>query len=118
MSRFLNSISCALNGIRQCFIQEAHFKVHSISAVVVISAACFFKVSRTEWLLLLIGISAVLMTELINTAIELLCNIVHKEKHAGIKLVKDMSAAAVLITAIGAAITGAVIFIPRIISFL
>jgi len=118
MSDFKQSIGFALNGIRRCFSKEAHFKVHAVVTLLVIVAGFVFKVSSMEWLIILICIGAVLAAELINTAIEELCNIVHKEKHDGIKLVKDMAAAAVLVTAISAAVCGTVIFIPKIISFL
>ena len=58
---------------------------------------------------------SVLALELINTAIENLCNIISKDFHPVIKIVKDTAAGAVLVSAIGSAIAGAVIFIPLII---
>ena len=118
MTTFSKSVGFALNGIRCCFTQESHFKIHTLFTISVIAAGFFFKINHVDWLILLLCIAAVLAVELINTAIEELCNIVHKEIHPGIKLVKDMAAGAVLITAIAAATAGAVIFIPRILSFI
>ena len=118
MSTFMQSISFALNGIQKGFSKEKHFKVHSFFAVVVIISGIFFNVSTNEWVLLLICIGTVVSAELINTAIEELCNIICTEAHPGIKLVKDLAAAAVLVVVVSAAISGLVIFIPKIISFL
>jgi diacylglycerol kinase len=56
--------------------------------------------------------------EMLNTAIEKLCDVVHKEIHPGIKKVKDIAAGAVLIAAFCSVITGAVIFLPKIIHFI
>ena len=114
MKRFTRSVGFALNGIRCCFTGEAHFKIHTLSALLATGAAFFLKVSRTEWLMLLVCMAAVFTAELINTAFEELCNIVYREQHVGIKKAKDMAAAAVLVAAITAAITGSVIFIPKI----
>ena len=55
------------------------------------------------------------MAEMFNTALEKLCDHLHPEEHAAIGLVKDISAGAVLIIAIAAAINGAIIFSPKII---
>ena len=60
-----------------------------------------------------ICIGSVLSAELMNTAVEELCNVVEKERHAGIKLVKDLSAAAVLVSSMAATAVGLIIFIPR-----
>ena len=118
MATLYRSIGFALNGIRRCFTGERNFKIHALFAIAVITAGVFFKISNPEWLVILICIASVIATELINTSIEELCNIVHKEDHPGIKLVKDLAAGAVLIMAIAAAISGAVIFIPKIILFI
>jgi diacylglycerol kinase len=55
---------------------------------------------------------------MINTAIEKLCDVVHKDFHPQIKIIKDMAAGAVLIAAISSLITGVVIFVPKIIFFI
>lgn len=115
MATFHKSIKYALTGISCCFKREPHFKVHATFAVGIIAAGFFFKIAAVEWLVIIICIGAVLTAELINTALEELCNIFYKEEHTGIKLVKDMSAGAVLIAAISAVVAGIVIFIPKII---
>jgi len=118
MKRLNRSIGFALNGIQSCFKQEPNFKIHTVFALMVIAAGVFFKIANIEWIVITICIGAVLAAELINTAIEGLCNIIHKEEHPVIKLIKDVSAAAVLIVAITSIICGAVIFIPKILSII
>jgi len=65
-----------------------------------------------KWLFIVIAIGLVWVAELFNTAIEKLCDMVCPEQHPQIKFIKDVSAAAVLVTAIIAMITGCIIFIP------
>ena len=118
MSRLKNSIGFAFNGLVNCFKQEPNFKIHSVFTMWAIAAGFFFRISNVEWIAIVLCIAAVITAELINTAIEELCNMVHREQHPTIKIIKDMAAAAVLVTAIAAAVCGAVIFIPRIIVFI
>ncbi|MGJ7033308.1 diacylglycerol kinase [Niabella hirudinis] len=71
-----------------------------------------------EWLIIIICIVGVMGLELVNTAIEKVCDQVHAEKHPGIKYIKDVSAAAVLVVAAGAFVTGLVIFLPRLLKLI
>ncbi|MEO7522767.1 MAG: diacylglycerol kinase family protein [Ferruginibacter sp.] len=118
MSRLKNSVGFALNGLFKCFKQEPNFRIHAVFTIWAIAAGLFFRISNVEWIIIVLCIAAVITTELINTAIEELCNMIQKEQHPTIKIIKDMAAAAVLITAIAAAISGAIIFIPKVISFI
>ena len=72
---------------------------------------------KYEWCIILFAIGLVIMAEIFNTAIEALTDIVSPNFNLIAKRVKDMSAAAVLIAAIMAAIAGAIVFIPKIIGF-
>ena len=74
-----------------------------------------FNINQTEWLVIILCCIIVLALELINTAIENLCDLVSKDFHPVIKIVKDTAAGAVLVSAIGSAVAGAVIFVPLII---
>lgn len=112
------SFGFAINGIRQCFITEQNFRIHTVAAIVAIILAFVFNVSGFEWIAILFCIAFVISMEMLNTAIEKLCDVVHKEMHPLIKKVKDISAAAVLVSAIFSAIAGLIIFLPKIISFI
>ena len=114
MPRLIKSFAFALNGIKACFSKEPNFKIHTGIAIGVVASGIFFQISLTEWVLMLICMGFVLCMEMINTAIEQLCNIVYNQPHPGIKIIKDISAGAVLVSAIVAAICGVIVFIPKI----
>jgi len=105
----------ALHGIAHVFKNEQNFKIHFLTAIFVIAASIFFKIDQTEWLIIIIAITSVITLELLNSAVEYVCNFVSPEYHEKIKIIKDASAGAVLITAIGALIMGLVIFLPKVI---
>lgn len=56
----------------------------------------------------------VFLSEMLNTAIEFLSDVVSPELHPQIKKVKDVSAAAVLFAALGAVVIGCIVFLPKI----
>ena len=75
-----------------------------------------FQIDAMEWMVILLCITAVLTLEMINTAIEKLCDVVHPGYHPQIKVIKDIAAGAVLLAAVGSVIAGAIIFLPKIIA--
>jgi undecaprenol kinase/diacylglycerol kinase (ATP) len=83
-------------------------------ALLVAIAGIFFSISTAEWMIILICFAMVLSFEIINSAIEKLCDLVSPEFNLTIKKVKDMSASAVLLAAIISFIVGCIIFLPRI----
>ncbi|MEY4126852.1 MAG: diacylglycerol kinase [Flavobacteriales bacterium] len=116
MSRFLQSIKHALNGIKEHWKRGTNFKIQLVFALLALGACFVLKVTRGEWLIVILFIVLVLALETLNSAIELLCDMVSPETHPQIKLIKDMSAAAVLIAAILSIIAGAIIFIPKLLT--
>ena len=74
------------------------------------------KINSIEWLIILGCSMLVLSLELMNTAIEKICDLITKDIHPVIKVVKDISAAAVLIAAIGSLFTGVIIFLPKLLN--
>ncbi len=83
-------------------------------ALAVIVAGWIFGVSKLEWCLLLLCITAVLAAELFNTALELLARAISDEYHAHIEAALDISSAGVLIASLGAAAVGSLIFINHL----
>ncbi|MCX7917743.1 MAG: diacylglycerol kinase [bacterium] len=107
----IESFNSALNGLLIVIKRERNFKIHLIIAVIVILLSLFLHIPFTEILIILIFISMVMISEIINTGIEILSeNIVEKE-HNIIKIVKDICASAVLISSLFAFIGGYLIFI-------
>ncbi|MCF6176309.1 MAG: diacylglycerol kinase family protein [Victivallaceae bacterium] len=76
------------------------------------SAGFLFKLTSIEWALIIFAIIIVWMAEASNTAIEFLADSITKAQHPLIGKAKDVAAAGVLVTAIGAAIVGIIIFCP------
>lgn len=105
-----NAFVHAFNGLGQAFKTEIHLKLFLVIAIVVIAFAFYLKVSETDWIRLLICISLVLCLELVNSAIEKLCDLVMPEKHPKIKYIKDVMAGAVLLACFFAAIIGVIVF--------
>lgn len=101
----------ALNGLRHV-VSERNMRFHILAAILVVMFAILFDINRVEWLWCVCSIAAVMAMETINTAVERLSDVVSPEKDERIKIVKDLSAAAVLITAIGAAVVGGIVFVP------
>ena len=118
MSRFIKSVGYAWRGLKTCIAGEPNFKIHISCSILVLIAGFIFKISIPEWYVILLCIGLVLSMEMLNTAIEKLCDVVHREYHPGIRATKDIAAGAVLVSAIIAAVCGAIIFIPEIFSFI
>jgi undecaprenol kinase/diacylglycerol kinase (ATP) len=118
MMKLIKSFVYAWNGIQSCFKSEPNFRIHLIAAIVVVIFSLLFSISATEWIAVGFCIALVTAMEMINTAIEKLCNVVHKGQHPGIKKVKDIAAGAVLLSAVFSLITAAIIFLPKIIMYL
>lgn len=112
--RIVKAFSYACNGIRLCFKSGTNFFIHLFAAGAAVLLALLLQISRIEWALLLLTIVLVLAMEMINTAIEQLCNKVQPAFDPIIKIVKDIAAGAVLVVAAGSVIIGAVIFLPAI----
>lgn len=108
------AFSYAANGILWFFKLERNAKIHFVCTILVLATGIGLSVNRTEWMFLTVAIISVWVTELINSAIELLCDYVQPERHASIKIVKDLAAGAVLLAAIGSVIIGGVVFLPKI----
>jgi|1_EtaG_2_1085319.scaffolds.fasta_scaffold02648_2 undecaprenol kinase/diacylglycerol kinase (ATP) len=112
--RRIKSFIHAFNGLKIAFKEEPNFKIHVIATIMVIAAGLYFKLSTTEWLAIIIVIGLVLLTELLNTAIENIADFISPERHEKIKMTKDIAAAAVLISAIVALVVGMLIFVPKV----
>jgi undecaprenol kinase len=118
MKKFLKSFSHALRGLQHVFVHERNFRIEIFCATAAFGCAFVFNISKIEWFVVIINIAAVLTAELFNTAIENLCNMIHKTTHPIIKIVKDVSAAAVVITALCAFVCGGIIFLPIILNLI
>lgn len=113
LSRFLSSFRFAAQGIGASIKREQNMRVHAFSAVVVLIAAIWTGLDRTEWMLVIVLIGGMLALELVNSALERTVDLVTKERHPLAKQAKDMAAGAVLVFAVTSAIIGLLIFLPK-----
>jgi len=116
--KFFKAFVYAWKGIQHFFLYDRNGRIHLGASVAVVLAGFAFKISNIEWLLLLLCIGLVISFEMINAAIEKLCDVVHKDFHPTIKVIKDVSAGAVLWVSIISALVGVIIFFPKIIELL
>ena len=107
----------AFNGVGILFTEEANSKVQVVLAIVALLMGCFLRISAMEWIALCIVIGLVFAMEAVNSAIENLSDFTcNKKFEESIKKTKDLSAAAVLFTAIAALITGLIILLPKLLN--
>ena len=113
--KLINSFKYAIEGFISSFKTERNMKIHVFAMLIVIILGFYLKISLIEWCIIAIAISLVIGAELFNTAIETIVDMISPEKNPKAKLAKDISAAAVLVFSIGAAIAGTIIFLPKLI---
>jgi undecaprenol kinase len=111
----LKSFQAAFRGIFIVIRDERNLRIHFIAALMVILAGFLFKISLSNWLIILILFAIVIAAEMINTAIEKLADFVEPNLNKQIRDIKDIAAAAVLWVSIVSVIVGFLIFAPQII---
>jgi diacylglycerol kinase len=115
MKAFINRVSFAMQGWAAFFSKETNGQIQLCVAIAIIIAGFVFGLSAMEWVIILGCIGLILALEMMNSAIEKLCDLVHPEKHPTIKFVKDVAAGAVLWASVMAVAIGAIIFLPKVI---
>ncbi len=100
----------ALKGWWYFFLHERNGKIQLTVAALTIVTAVGLGVNVTEWFVILICIALVISAEMMNTAMEKLCDVVQEEYHPTIKIIKDISAGVVLLFACVSLIIGIIIF--------
>nr|WP_321486590.1 diacylglycerol kinase family protein [uncultured Draconibacterium sp.] len=110
IAKRLHSFKYALNGLWHLWKTEINFRIHILASITVTALGWLVEITRTKWLIIIICVGIVLGAEAFNSAIERICDLVSPEKNIQIKIIKDISAAAVLIVSVMAAIIGLFIF--------
>jgi undecaprenol kinase/diacylglycerol kinase (ATP) len=113
MKKRIDSFRYAFQGVADGLKAQVNFRIHLVCAAVAIVLGAIVGLSRVEWCVILFCCGLVISLELLNTALEKLCDVVEPNKNEKIRVVKDMSAAAVLFAAITALVIGLIIFIPK-----
>jgi len=119
MRRFHHiSFKHAWDGLVYIFESQPNMRVHSLATILVLVAGFYFHITQTEWLILLFTIILVLITEMVNTSLESMTDLITETYHKQAKITKDVSAAMVLIAAIASVAVGVTIFLPYLQQFL
>ncbi len=114
----IRSFRHAIEGIAIILRTQHNAWIHAIATVVVCIAGSWFGLARSEWCLVVLAIISVWTAEALNTALELLADVASPTFHPMVKKAKDVAAGAVLITALGSAIIGVLVFGPHLLNLL
>ena len=112
------SFGYAFEGVAYAWRTQRHLRIHAAVALVAIGLGLALGVGAAEWAALIAMIALVTVMELLNTVVEVVVDMITADIHPGAKIAKDVSAAAVLLSAAGAVLVGAFIFLPRLLRLL
>jgi diacylglycerol kinase len=115
INKLIRSFGYAFKGLAYATKSQLNFRIHLFASVIAIVLGFTLNVTTIEWLWISLSIAIVLLTELINTGIETLTDLVSPDYNEKAGHVKDICAGAVVVAACFALITGIIIFLPKII---
>ena len=114
----LRSFGHAFRGIGLLLQTQQNARIHAVASVLVVGAGAAFRISATEWALIVIAILCVWAAEAVNTSIEFLVDLASPDFHPLAAKAKDVAAGAVLFAAIGAAVIGVLVLGPYLLRVL
>jgi len=112
--KFSDSLKIAGFGLKSAFREERNFRIQFIIGILVIFFMIILGLNAIEKSILLLMILVVLSLELINSQIEKFLDLIQPEHHPRVKIIKDFSAGAVLLSVVGSVAIGILIFWPYI----
>lgn len=112
------SFKHAVSGLQWAIATQPNFRVHLVLSLLAIVLGLFFRIDRLEWSVIIFTIVLGLTTELANTAIESMTDLITKEWRQEAKVAKDVAAGMMLTAAVGAVGVAVFIFWPYISAYL
>lgn len=112
IGRLFKSFIYAWRGLFKIFKEEQNLRLQTVAAVLVVVVAYFFRVSRAEWMMLILAVSAVILMEIINSVVERVADALKPQIDHYAKEIKDIAAAAVMVASLAAVVIGVIIFYP------
>jgi len=112
LQKLFKSFRYATRGLKHVLKHEQNFQIEILGGFFVVILMYLFPTRSLEKIALFIVIFAVLVMELINTIFERMVDMLKPRVHPYAQLVKDVMAAAVLLSSVGAVIVGIIIFWP------
>ncbi len=116
--KFRFSLKYAIAGLKYLFSAENNIRIHTLVTILVIAAGAILRISLTSWAIIILTIALVWIVEALNTVFERLFDLLDGSYNPIVKIGKDVSAAAVLISAIASIAIALIVFIPRIIELI
>ena len=116
--KLINSFKYAFKGLGSAVKSERNMKIHFTMMMLVIIAGIFFNIAIWEWITCFILFGLVIGMECVNTAIEIIVDMVSPKYNEAAGRAKDIAAGGVLACAIGAAVAGIFIFLPKVLEFI
>ena len=114
--RVLRSFKFSFDGLKYAYLHEQSLILHVLVMAFIVSCGVFFKITPIQWVITLVMGALILVTELFNTSIEAVVDMVTEEFHPLAKVAKDTASAACFIADMMAAGMWLVVFVPKIIA--
>jgi len=114
MKKLIRSFGYAFKGIAYATSSQLNFRIHLFATAIALLLGYFLKITVGEWQWVVLSITLVLVTEIFNTMIETLVDLVSPGYNEKAGRIKDMAAGAVVIAATFAVITGLIVFLPKL----
>lgn len=115
---FLDRLGYAWAGLRAAWRMEKSLRTHALATLGVLGLLLLTHAPGLWWALMALTVALVVATELLNTALETLCDHLHPKRHQAIKLTKDVAAAAVLVSSLAALLVGLVFVADQLLPWL
>jgi diacylglycerol kinase len=116
LSSRIASLKPAFRGVLFVLRNGHNARIHQVAALTVIILGVVFYIIKHDWLVIILCIGLVISLEIMNSAIEKLVDLFSPERNDKAKLIKDVAAGAVLISAVISLVTGLLIFLPYLIA--
>jgi len=114
IKRLIQSFKDATRGLLYVLKHEQNFRIQVAIGVSVLAVAWYTKVTKSEYIVLLMMIIFVLLLEILNSVLEKFIDLLRPRLHHQVAIVKDILAAMVLCAALGAVVIGIIIFLPYV----
>jgi diacylglycerol kinase (ATP) len=111
---WFESANLAIEGILYVVRTQKHMRWHFLAAIAVLLISLLLGLSKMEFIAITLAIIIVLLSEMVNTAVEVMVDLFQEEYHPLAKIAKDIAAGAVLIASAGALVIGYLVLFPQV----
>lgn len=118
IGRFIKAFGYSFDGLKYAYKYEQSMAIHFFVAATVVIAGIVVGLSLIEWLFVLMLMGFVMATELVNTSLEAVVDLISPEFHPLAKIAKDTASAAVLVFSSVAFVAGLILFVPKFINLI